>query len=265
MVKFFSLSSGSNGNCYYIGNGETALLIDAGIGPRTIKKRLAGYNIDISSIEFILVTHDHIDHIKSLGIMADKYKIPVYATGRLHQALDQHVCTRNRLSGCVRKTVPGEASEYKGVKFTPFIVPHDATETVGYFIDFYGARFTFLTDVGEVTDAVIEYCRKANTIIFESNYDLDMLMSGTYSPALKVRIMKGCGHLSNEQAASAIKRIYHTHLDNIFLCHLSENNNTPELAYNEISRGLKEIGVNTGEDVRLVCLPRREVSGLYTF
>lgn len=263
MVKFFSLSSGSNGNCYYIGNGETALLIDAGIGPRTIKKRLAEHGIPIESIEFILITHDHIDHIKSLGVLVDRYKIPVYATERLHRALDDHSCTRGRLSGCVRKTVPGEAIGYKGVEFTPFIVPHDATETVGYFIDFYGARFTFLTDIGGMTDEVIAYSQKAKTLIFESNYDLDMLMRGSYSPDLKVRIMKGSGHLSNEQAASAIKRIYHKGLENIFLCHLSENNNTPELAYREIEKGLREIGIEAGKDVQLACLPRREVSPVY--
>lgn len=263
MVKFFSLSSGSNGNCYFIGNEETALLIDAGIGPRTVKKRLAEYGIPIESIELILVTHDHIDHIKSLGVLVDRYKIPVYATERLHGALDRHSCTRDRLSGCVRKTVPGTPSTYKGVHFTPFIVPHDATETVGYFIDFYGAKFTFLTDIGGMTDEVIAYSKKARTLIFESNYDLDMLMRGSYSPDLKVRIMKGSGHLSNEQAASAIKRIYHKELENIFLCHLSENNNTPELAYNEIAKGLSEIGVEAGVDVQLACLPRREVSQLY--
>lgn len=265
MVKFFSISSGSNGNCYYIGNEHTSLLIDAGIGPRTVKKRLAEHGIALDSIEFILVTHDHIDHIKSLGVIADRYKMPVYATEKLHAALDRHSCTCCRLSGCVRKTVPGVASEYKGVKFTPFIVPHDATETVGYFIDFYGVKFTFLTDVGSVTEDVVRYSQMAGIIIFEANYDLDMLLGGSYSADLKVRIMKGYGHLSNEQAASAIKRIYNRNLGTIFLCHLSENNNTPELAFNQVSRALSEIGVKVGTDVTLTCLPRREVSRLYTF
>ncbi|MEF9986305.1 MAG: MBL fold metallo-hydrolase [Bacteroidales bacterium] len=265
MIKFFSISSGSNGNSYYIGNEHTALLIDAGIGPRTIKKRLAEHNIELNTVEFILVTHDHIDHIKSLGVIADKYKIPVYATEKLHVALDKHSCTRCRLSGCVRKTILGVESEYKGVKFTPFLVPHDATETVGYFIDFYGVKFTFITDVGTVTDDVIKYSQMASTLIFESNYDLDMLLGGSYSSDLKVRIMKGYGHLSNEQAASAIKRVYNRNLTNIFLCHLSENNNTPELAYNQVSKGLCEIGVRVGIDVTLTCLPRTKASRLYTF
>ena len=171
MIKFFSLSSGSNGNCYYIGNENTAFLIDSGIGPRTVKKRLQEHGVDINSIEFILVTHDHIDHIKGVGVLSEKYSLPVYATSLLHKSLDNHPCTRCRLSGSVRKCEPHTATRYKDVEFTPFVVPHDATETVGYHINFNGIKFTFLTDLGEVTQDVIDYCKMSNIIIFESNYD----------------------------------------------------------------------------------------------
>ncbi len=263
MVKFFSLSSGSNGNCYYIGNEETGLLIDAGIGPRTIKKRLLEHGVSMDQVHFLLVTHDHIDHIKGVGMVAQKFYKPVYATEKLHASLDNHPCTRCRLSGCVRKTVAGEPSTYNGVTFIPFIVPHDATETVGYFIDFYGVKFTFLTDLGAVTDDVIKYCRMSQVVIFESNYDLDMLLGGSYTPELKVRIVQGHGHLSNEQAASAVKRFYHKGLTHLFLCHLSENNNTPATAQNCMARALRSIGVEPGKDIELVCLPRRSVSDLY--
>ena len=230
MVKFFSLSSGSNGNCYYIGNGNGGFLIDAGIGPRTVKKRLMEHGIDIDDISFVLVSHDHIDHIKGLGILAEKYSKPVYATAVLHASLDNHPCTRCRLKGSVRKTVAGEASVYEDIKFTPFIVPHDATETVGYHIEIEDKRFTFLTDLGEVTDEV-----------------------------------QGNGHLSNEQTASAIKRFYHKGLKHIFLCHLSENNNTPDVAMACITKALRSINVTAGKDVKLSCLPRRSTSELYTF
>lgn len=265
MVKFFSLSSGSNGNCYYIGNDESGLLIDAGIGPRTIKKRLAEHDIRIESVDFILVTHDHIDHIKGLGLVAEKFHKPVYATERLHQSLDNHPCTRCRLKGCVRKTAPGEASTYKGITFVPFIVPHDATETVGYHIDFYGVKFTFITDIGDVTDEVVEYCRKSNVVIIESNYDLDMLLEGPYTPELKVRIMQGHGHISNSQAASAVKRFYNKGITHIFLCHLSENNNTPQKALGCIEKALVSAGAIVGKDVNLTALPRRELSAMYIF
>ena len=102
-------------------------------------------------------------------------------------------------------------------------------------------------------------------VIFESNYDVDMLLTGPYPPELKSRIMQGNGHLSNEQAASAIKRFYHSGLTHIFLCHLSENNNTPDRAYGCISKALKSINVTAGKDVQLICLPRRSTSELYTF
>lgn len=265
MVKFFSLSSGSNGNCYYIGNGETSLLIDAGIGPRTIKKRLLEHGIAMDSIDFVLVTHDHIDHIKGLGMVAEKYSKPVYATERLHLALESHSCTRLRMKGCVRKCVALQASTYKGVSFTPFPVPHDATETVGYYIDFYGTKFTFLTDVGEVTDDIIKYCKMSQIVIFESNYDLDMLLGGDYTPELKARIMQGNGHLSNGQAASAVKRFWHKGMTHLFLCHLSENNNTPGTAYASMEKALKSIGVIPGKDITLECLPRRHNSELFIF
>lgn len=265
MVKFFSLSSGSNGNCYYIGNGKRGFLIDAGIGPRTVKKRLQEHGVDIEDISFILVSHDHIDHIKGLGILAEKYSKPVYATATLHASLDNHPCTRCRLKGSVRKTVAGETSVYEDIKFTPFIVPHDATETVGYHIEIENVRFTFLTDLGEVTDEVVEYCRKSNVVIFESNYDIDMLLTGSYTPELKARIMQGNGHLSNEQTASAVKRFYHKNLSHIFLCHLSENNNTPDVAMTCIAKALRSINVTVGKDVHLSCLPRRNTSELYTF
>ena len=261
MVKFISLSSGSNGNCYYLGDDKTAFLIDAGIGPRTIKKRLLEHNIPMESIRFVLVTHDHIDHIKSLGVLADRVNLPIYATEKLHRSLSTHFCTRGKLGGCARKTILDQAFEYDGVKITPFEVPHDATETVGYHIDFKGVKFTFITDAGDITENVIRYSSMANVLIIESNYDLDMLLGGGYTPELKLRITKGNGHLSNEQCASVIKRVYHKEMQSIFLCHLSENNNTPVLAHKAISKALRAIGATA----ELVCLPRRMSSDVYCF
>ena len=261
MVKFISLSSGSNGNCYYIGDEKTAFLIDAGIGPRNIKKRLLEHGIGVESIKFVLVSHDHIDHIKSLGVLADRLNLPVYATERLHRSLSVHFCTRGKLGGCTRKTVLDQPSEYDGVMITPFEVPHDATQTVGYHIDFHGLKFTFITDVGDITENVVKYSSMANVLIIESNYDIDMLLHGGYTPELKLRIAKGNGHLSNEQCASVIRRVYHPKMEAIFLCHLSENNNTPEMAHKEISKALKAMRANP----QLECLPRRMSSPMYCF
>lgn len=263
MLNFISLSSGSNGNCYYIGNENVSILIDVGVGVRTIKKRLSEYHISIESIDLVLVTHDHIDHVKHLGSFADRYKKPVLATAALHNSLLYHPCTRGTLGDCRKVITEGSAFDYKGVKITPFEVPHDATETVGYYIDFYGETFTLITDVGKITSNVIEYSKRANHLILESNYDYDMLVRGAYPQMLIDRIRNGNGHLCNSETAGALKYIYHDGLKSLFLCHLSENNNTPDLAYNASFNSLSEIGVTPGADLQLTCLPRRD-SFLYT-
>ena len=262
MVRFVSLSSGSNGNCYYLGDEKHALLIDLGIGGRTIKKRLSSLGISFDTVSFILVSHDHVDHIKYLGGFTDYCKKPVYVTKALHSALNDHFCTRGHMTGFVKDTEPGVETEVLGIRFTPFSVPHDAHDTVGYYIDFKGETFTFITDLGTVTEDAVAYCRKAKHLIVESNYDLDMLLQGTYPYILKQRIMNGSGHLSNDQTASLLKRSYHPELESVFLCHLSENNNTPELALNSAKDALNEVGA---KNVPVVALPRRESSSVFEF
>jgi phosphoribosyl 1,2-cyclic phosphodiesterase len=148
------------------------------------------------------------------------------------------------------------------MKVRYFVVPHDATQTVGYAIEVEGHKFVIMTDVGRMTDEAVEYARQADTVVVESNYDIDMLMSGPYPYELKMRIVQGCGHLSNDECASAIRRFCHPGLRNIFLCHLSENNNTPELAYQCSLKALNSMGVEKGT-VALRCLPRQYPSQLF--
>ena len=148
------------------------------------------------------------------------------------------------------------------MKVRYFVVPHDATQTVGYAIELEGRRFVIMTDVGRMTDEAVEFARTADTVVVESNYDMDMLMSGPYTYDLKMRIVQGCGHLSNDECASAIKRFHHTGLKNVFLCHLSENNNTRDLAFNCSLAALQELGVKKG-DLALRCLPRQYPSPLF--
>ena len=262
MTRFISLSSGSNGNCYYIGNDDVSFLIDVGVGGRTIRKRLGLLGIDINDVDFVLVTHDHVDHIKYLGSFTEHYHKPVFATKELHRALDSHFCTRGRLYGSVKDTEAGVTSECLGVKFTPFRVPHDAHDTVGYHIDFFGTTFTFITDLGAVTDDVVKYCSMASHLIVESNYDRTMLLNGPYPPELQHRIMNGHGHLSNEQAAELLRAVVGKDVQSVFLCHLSENNNTPELALESASAALQDAGAT---HILLEALPRRTSSQIFEF
>jgi len=261
MVKFVSLSSGSNGNCYYIGNESVAFLIDVGIGGRTIKKRLSDIGISFDSIDFVLVTHDHGDHIKCLGLLTQRFHKPVYTTQTLHKALSRNFFTAGKLSGCVHHIEEGKTEDICGVSVTPFVVPHDATQTVGYFIEISGEKFTVMTDLGEVTDDAVSYASKADHLIVEANYDVDMLVCGPYPPMLKSRIMSGNGHLSNEQTASLVRRAAHPELKDIFLCHLSEHNNTPEIAFNAVKETLGKIN----SQASLTCLPRMQTSNLYQY
>ena len=261
MVRFVSLSSGSNGNCYYFGNDRFAFLIDIGIGTRTIKKRLAERGIELDSVDAVFVTHDHFDHIKSLGTFTERCKKPVYLTQTLEHALRRNFCTAGRLKGCVHFLEEGKENRIGELCITPFVVPHDATQTVGYHFVLDGERFTVTTDLGEVTDEAVHYASLADHLVVESNYDVDMLVTGSYPKELKERILTGHGHLSNEQASSLLRRCRHDGLRDVYLCHLSANNNTPGIAFDEAKKTLESIGSQASLNV----LPRSCASELFTF
>ncbi|MBO8453852.1 MAG: MBL fold metallo-hydrolase [Bacteroidetes bacterium] len=262
MLRFMSLSSGSCGNCYYLGTGEDGLLIDAGVSLRKLKKTLEENSLSVDSFSAVLVTHDHLDHIRHLGSFCKRLHKPVYTTDELKAALMRHTFTAPWFGGCSRVL---ERGVWNGLGFASvryFVVPHDATQTVGYAIDCQGHRFVIMTDLGRMTDEAVELASSADTVVVESNYDVDMLMGGSYTYELKMRIVQGYGHLSNDECASAIRRFWHPGLRNIFLCHLSENNNTPDLAFRCSSDALQQLGIEKGT-VSLRCLPRRTPSPLF--
>ena len=263
MVKFMSLSSGSCGNCYYLGTEAGGILIDAGVSLRRLKKVFQENNLDMDSFAAVLVTHDHLDHIRHLGSFCKRLSKPVYSSPVIHQALARHTFTAPTIGSYRKVLEEGVWQEVAGMKVRFFVVPHDATQTVGYAIEVEGHKFVIMTDVGRMTDEAVEFARQADTVVVESNYDMDMLMGGPYTYELKMRIVQGCGHLSNDECASAIRRFWHPGLKNIFLCHLSENNNTHDLAYRCSAEALSEIGVEKGT-VALRCLPRQYPSQMFT-
>ena len=263
MVRFMSFSSGSCGNCYYLGSENGGIIIDAGVSLRRVKRKLLEEGLSPDSFSAVLITHDHLDHIRHLGSFCKRMSRPVYTSESIHRALARHTFTAPTIGPCRRIMPQGEAVEIAGMKVRYFVVPHDATQTVGYAIEVEGHKFVIMTDVGRMTDEAIEYARQADTVVLESNYDMDMLMSGPYTYELKMRIVQGCGHLSNDECASAIRRFWHPGLRNIFLCHLSENNNTHSLAYKTSLEALQSLGVQKGT-VALRCLPRQTPSQLFT-
>ena len=282
-VRFKSFSSGSCGNLYLLGVEEggvltDAVIIDAGVSLRTFKKELAAEHIPIDAVKVILVTHDHMDHIRSLGSYCKYLKLPVWATPELLYAMMFHTYTLDHLPSVKRELAENEWNEIvPGLIYARyFIVPHDATQTVGYGILIDGLKFVIMTDIGSMTGEALSFASHADAVVVESNFDTDMLLNGPYPPDLKHRICSGCGHLSNSLCAEAIKRFYHKELTHIFLCHLSENNNTPELAYKATSDALADIGLlpsypnssvfcaGDGDSVIMQPLPRTSPSRLFT-
>ncbi|KKB50725.1 hypothetical protein HMPREF1212_01448 [Parabacteroides sp. HGS0025] len=264
-LSFLSLASGSSGNCYYLGTPEFGILIDAGIGIRTIKKVLKDKAIDISKIVAVLITHDHADHIKTVGCLGEKMNLPIYTTADVHRGIEKSRYVEETLytsRRIIEKEVPFTIRDFN---ITAFEVPHDSTDNVGYYIEYDEHKFTFATDVGHITDTVTRYMRMANHLIIEANYDEEMLRFGTYPAFLKERVASPTGHLSNREAAEFLAANYDPKLKDIWLCHLSRDNNHPELAYKTIDIRLFQEGVRVGKDVSLVALKRTTPSDIFEF
>ena len=262
-VEFMSLASGSSGNCYYLGHGGYGILIDAGIGIRTIKKHLKDAGIPMQSIQGVFVTHDHADHIKAVGHLGEKLHIPVYATALIHEGINRSYCVTEKLRDSVRyleKEAPVQCGPFR---VTSFEVPHDGTDNVGYCIEVNGRFFSFVTDIGEITPLAARYINKANYLILEANYDEEMLKAGVYPAYLKQRISGKNGHLSNLAAANFLAENITEELKYIWLCHLSKDNNHPELACKTVEWKLKNKGIVVGKDVQLFALKRNTPSELY--
>ncbi|MGI6574137.1 MAG: MBL fold metallo-hydrolase [Fermentimonas sp.] len=258
--SFFSLGSGSSGNCYYLGNPAYGVLIDAGIGPRVTKKRLAEHGVDLSTIMAVLITHDHYDHIRSVGHLGEKMHIPVYATREVHRSIANNRLIRYSLNGSTVQIEKGEPFQIEGIRITAFDVLHDSNDNSGYFFEFHDQALTLATDVGTITDEVAHYAGKANHLIIESNYDEELLRNGRYPLHLKRRISSGTGHLSNRQTAEFLANNFSPNLQNIWLCHLSGDNNSPELAYATTKKHLSGKGIEVGRDVALHVLRRNTLS-----
>lgn len=262
-LRFASLGSGSSGNCYYLAARHTRILIDAGIAPRTTLQRLKSLSLPIREINAIFLTHDHADHVRSVGVLATKYNIPVYATRPVAEALLSSRYVPEDLTPYMRILEEGQPLTFGDLEVSTFEVPHDACHTVGYSIQSPSGTFTLVTDVGHINDAIRKAVAQTNFLVFESNYDPEMLMGGSYPDFLKQRISGGTGHISNHAAADFIAGHYHPALKYLALCHLSKHNNHPELAYKTMETRLFNEGIRVGKDLQLHVLGRSTVSPLF--
>lgn len=264
-LRFQSFASGSSGNCYYIGNASQGILIDAGIGVKTIRKCLRNIGLDFENIMGIFVTHDHADHIKSVGVLGEKYNIPVYSTELVHQGIARNFGVTEKLFRSKRFIEKNNAFAIGDFKVTAFPVSHDATDNMGYTVEYKDKRFVFATDLGYVSEEAAKHLEQANFMVFEANYDEQMLDNGLYPSHLKSRIKADTGHLSNTQCGMFLAKVYKKHLKYVFLCHLSRENNKPDIALETVKSFLNDKNVIVGQDVELVPLSRYIPSELYIF
>ncbi|MEE0997579.1 MAG: MBL fold metallo-hydrolase [Paludibacteraceae bacterium] len=258
-LRFFSLGSGSSGNCYYIGNAKRGILIDAGIGARSIKKRLKSAGVSMEQILAVFVTHDHFDHIKAVSALGNKEHIPVYSTQKILDGINNNIKLREKLEISAQKTIENFQSVQIGdFTITSFPLSHDASDNSGYKIDYQGLTFTVATDLGCPNEYLHEYIAQSDILILEANYDEIMLQTGPYPEKLKQRVAGDCGHLGNQQTADILMKSSTDKLKYLFLCHLSQQNNKPELALDAVKGTVpKHTLINV--------LPRTDISEFFEF
>lgn len=222
-----SLNSGSNGNCYYAGNENEAVLIDAGISCREIERRMKKLNLKVTKIKAVFVSHEHSDHIKGIETLSKKYQIPVYITeATLLNAglkLEKHLI----MPFCAYQLIT-----IGSITITPFPKIHDASDPNSFIVDCNKIKVGIFTDIGSSCEHVIKHFQQCNAAFLEANYDEKMLNDGNYPNHLKKRISGGLGHLSNTRALDLFIRYKPSFMSHLFLSHLSKNNNDPELVKN---------------------------------
>lgn len=257
-LNFCSLSSGSSGNCYYLGNGTHGILIDAGISASAVKRFLRDMGIQIESIMGILVTHNHTDHIKGLEVLTRRNGIPAFTTAAVWKSI---LSPRSRItSDCIREITAGEKFSIAGFDIEAFGVCHDAPATVGYRISSEGRIITIATDLGHICENSAPYIRSANLLVIESNYDEEMLAGGPYPYFLKSRIKSDHGHLGNHQASEFLADIMNDNLRVVCLAHLSINNNTREKVLQTLHRTFAERGIPLMGNLQITVLDRHRPS-----
>lgn len=248
-IEFTPIGSGSKGNSIYIGTKDTKILIDAGLSGSKIESALKDINVSLDNIDAVFVTHEHSDHIDGIGVISRKYNIPIYATEGTWANMPDKV---GKISKDNKRFVyKDEAVVLNDMFIRPFAVPHDAKEPVCYNVLYNGIKISVATDMGHITRDVIENIRHSSALVLESNHDVDMLKMSNYPYQLKERILGKFGHISNETCGKLLSCIMNDKLKNVFLGHLSQDNNTPDLAYLTVASTLEEFGIKAGKDVNL--------------
>jgi len=230
MLEICALASGSNGNCYYIGNEEDAVLVDAGISTRQILQRMYSRKLDYRKVRGVFISHEHSDHVRGVRVLVKKLGIPAFFTGNTFSALWHTIQPKS-----YTPFQPGESFRFSSFTIHPFLKKHDAKEPCSFRIEHGGISVGVFTDIGTACGNVTSHLTKCHAVFLETNYDEKMLWEGRYPYYLKRRVASDVGHLSNKQAFELLSEHAGAMLQSVFLSHLSAENNTPEIAYNEIN------------------------------
>ncbi|MCL0330159.1 MBL fold metallo-hydrolase [Apilactobacillus xinyiensis] len=250
-MKISVLSSGSGGNVSYIETAKHKILLDAGLSGVKIKKLLSSINKNIEDVDTLLVTHEHNDHCKSVGVLARRYpQISVYANEKTWIAMDSKV---GKISSFQKNIFPPNVVlSFDDLDIESFTVSHDAAQAQFYNFHHHNKSFVVLTDIGYISERIVKTIQNANAYVFECNHDVEMLRNGPYAWSLKQRILGDSGHLSNEDGADALIECIGNNTKNIFVGHRSHHNNTKLLAHSTVAEILKRHDFAVGNDFNLL-------------
>ena len=261
-LTFCSLFSGSSGNAIYLGDERGAVLVDCGMSGKVTLDAMARVGLEARDVRAILVTHEHSDHTKGVGILSRKLGVPVCATAGTWAAMESAV---GDVAPINREVIGANESFFlSGMEVVPFAIPHDAAEPVGYRFYAHGHGVAIATDLGVFSNEVCQAVSGAELVLLESNHDTDILLHNPrYPERLKNRILGKRGHLSNDTSAEAAVRLVQSGTRHLLLGHLSGENNTPEIAYRTAHAALCAAGAAVGADVTLHVAGRYQPSYLY--
>ena len=232
MLNFCSLYSGSSGNSFFVETPNTKILIDAGVSCKKIETALNDININPSSLDGILVTHEHIDHVQALGTLSKKYDLPVFVN---QETLDAMPKQRDKISDKnIKLFKVNDNFEIGDLKIHSFSIPHDAANPCGFSLYKDDKKISIATDIGHMTNSILKNLEESLFVLLEANYDPEILRCTSYPFSLKSRIAGPTGHLSNEIAGKTISYLLQSGLKNAMLGHLSKESNFPELAYQTV-------------------------------
>lgn len=248
-MKFSVLASGSTGNAFYIESEETRLLVDAGLSGKQIEGLMEQIGRSASDLNGILITHEHSDHVRGVGVMARRYKLPVYANEKTWAQLDQNIGNIMDKQRCFLEV--GEVMQIADLTIESYGTSHDAAESMGFCFYEGETKVSFTTDLGYVSQKIKDTIKESDAYIFEANHDVEMLRTGSYPWSTKRRILSDVGHISNETSGESLADILEGRGECVYLAHLSRENNMTELARLTVKNILEEEGWTEGDHFHL--------------